>query len=114
VGGVFPSYHVMRSLYAASGAVRRDVEISAPREVQGLCFETDRGLHFWVANLAGEERMIAVGGLDGGQAQMTVLDEDNFEACTSDPGSFEATERPVKDGQLVLAPYAVVRLRLPD
>lgn len=113
-GGVFPSYHVMRSLYAASGAVRRDVEISAPREVQGLCFETDRGLHFWVANLAGEERMIAVGGLDSGQAQMTVLDEDNFEACTSDPGSFEATERPVKDGQLVLAPYAVVRLRLPD
>lgn len=114
VGGVFPPYHVMRALYAASGAARRDVEISAPRDVQGLCFETERGLDLWLANLVGEERRIALGGVDDGPANMTVLDEENFEACARDPDSFESAARPVKDGQVSLAPYAVARVRLPD
>jgi hypothetical protein len=110
-GGLYPAYHVMRGLYAASGAARRATEVSAPREVQALAFETDRGVDLWLANLVGEGRTVAFGGLGTGAVRMTVLDEESFEACAADPDGFEAAERLLKDAQVSLAPYAVARLR---
>ncbi len=101
----------MRGLYAASGAARRATEVSAPREVQALAFETDRGVDLWLANLVGEGRTVAFGGLGTGAVRMTVLDEESFEACAADPDGFEAAERLLKDAQVSLAPYAVARLQ---
>jgi hypothetical protein len=63
-GGVYPSYHVVRALYAASGATRRATEISTPRDVQALAFETSDGIELWLANLLPEPRVVGVEGVD--------------------------------------------------
>jgi hypothetical protein len=110
-GAVYPVYHVMRGLYAASGATRRATDVSVPRDIQALAYETERGLDLWLANLAGEERSVVIDGIDTGGARMTVLDEESFEACVADPDGFEAAERSVTAGQVTLSPYAVARLQ---
>jgi hypothetical protein len=68
-------------------------------------------LDLWLANLVGEERSVAIDGIDTGGARMTVLDEESFEACVADPDGFEAAERSVAAGQVTLSPYAVARLQ---
>ena len=111
-GGVYPPYHVMRALYAASGGAYRTTEVSAPRDVQALAFETSDGIELWLANLLGEPRAVAVEGIDLAGARITVLDESTFEACASGPEGFERGETSYRGGDLTLAPFAVARFRL--
>ena len=111
-GGVFPAFHVMRGVYAASGAERLSAEISEPRNLQVLAFRTERGPEVWLGNLSGDERTVALDGLEGDAMGLSILDEESFEACAAGAGGFDATERPLGGGApLVLAPYAVARLR---
>ena len=111
-GGLYPVYHVMRGVYAASGAKRIPAEVSDPRDLQVLAFHVEQGKEIWIGNLSGEERSVALEGLHTRRTEMSTLDEESFEACASDIGGFDATRRPL-DGAPVLrlAPYAVVRLR---
>jgi len=111
-GGVYPPYHVMRALYAASGGAYRTTEVSAPRDVQALAFETSDGIELWLANLLAEPRGVAVEGLDLAGARIAVLDESTFEACASGPEGFERGESSYRGGALMLAPFAVARFRL--
>ena len=111
-GSIYPAYHVMRAMYAASGAVRRKSESSRAREVQALAFEANEGVELWIANLMGEPRDVAVEGLDLAGARVARLDQDSFEACSAEPGGFDAGETALSDGGIALAPYAVARLRL--
>ena len=113
-GGLYPAYHVMRGVYAASGAARIPVEISDPRNLQALAFDTERGVELWIGNLSGEPREAVLEGIDTGAMAMATLDEESFEACAAGIGGFEATVQPLGDQTSIdLAPYAVVRLRRP-
>jgi D-apionolactonase len=111
-GGVYPPYHVMRALYAASGAPYRVTEISAPRDVQAMAFETSDGIELWLANLLAEPRSAAVEGIDLAGARIAVLDASTFEASASGPEGFERGESTYRGGYFTLAPFAVARFRL--
>ncbi len=112
-GGVYPVYHVMRALYAASGAERLATLVSAPREVQALAYRGVGGLHLWLANLTGDDQRIEIEGLTAGQAHLRLLDEPHFEACAAGPDGFAETETTAKTSEILLAPYAVAELRVP-
>ena len=112
-GGRFPAWHVMRGMYAASGRTRRATEVSAPREVQALAFETGAGgLELWLANLMGEERRVRLGGLGSGTTRVAILDEESFVACAEDPDALDGAERQEHAGRLELRPYSVARCRV--
>ena len=115
VGGIFPVYHVMRGVYAASGAERIPAETSDPRNIQALAFRNERGPEVWIANLSGEGRTVAFEGFDTGGMSVATLDESSFEGCAAGTDGFDATKRPLGGSDsLRLAPYAVVRLRRPS
>ena len=112
-GGRFPAWHVMRGMYAASGRTRRATQVSAPREVQAIAFESGAGgLELWLANLMGEERRILLDGLGGGNMRLAVLDEENFVAGAADPDVLDGVERSASGDRLELRPYAVARCRM--
>ena len=109
-GGLYPAYHVMRGLYAASDRQRLVSEVSSPRNLQALAYRGRAGVELWLANLTGEALNVDIEGLDLSGAQLCVLDEESFEACANDPDGFDKSER-VLAGDLSLAAYAVVRIR---
>ena len=111
-GGRFPVWHVMRGVYAASGRARRATEVSVPREVQALAFETDRGLELWLANLMGEDRRIRLDGLGDGTMRVAMLDEETFVAAAADPDALDSVERSASADGLELRPHAVARCRV--
>ena len=108
---VYPAYHVMRALYAASGASRRSTEVSVPRDVQALALETLSGIELWFANLTADPRPIEVDGVDVSGARIFTLDEATFEACVAGPDGFEGAQATHRGGALELSPFAVARLR---
>ena len=111
-GGRFPAWHVMRGMYAASGRPRRAIEVSAPREVQALAFETEAGgRELWIANLMGDERIVRLDGLGSETMRVAVLDEESFVAGAGDPDVLDGVERPVPNDRLELRSYAVARCR---
>ena len=105
-------WHVMRGLYAASDRPRRATEVSVPREVQALAFETEAGLELWVANLMGEERRVRLDGLGGASMRIAVLDEESFVACAGDPHALDGVETSASGDRIELRPYAVARCRI--
>ena len=111
-GGRFPVWHVMRGMYDASGRARRATEVSAPREVQALAFETGAGLELWLANLMGEERRVRLEGLGGATMRVAMLDEGSFVAGAEDPDALDGAERPANGDRIDLRPYAVARCRV--
>jgi hypothetical protein len=111
-GGLFPAYHVMRGLYRASGRRRRATEISRPREVQALAFETEAGLELWLANLSGEARQIRVEGHGAETLQVAILDEGNFRACTQDPDALDGADVSMSRDRVTLGAYAVARCKV--
>ena len=111
-GGRFPAWHVMRGMYAASGRTRHATEVSVPREIQALAFETEAGLELWLANLMGEERRVRLEGLGAATMRMALLDEESFVACAGDPDALDGVERSVSGDRLELRPYAVARCRV--
>lgn len=110
-GGVYPAFHVMRAVYAASGLPRIATEVSQPREVQALAFAGGDGIALWIANLMGEPRQVILAGERAADARMAVLDDDSFESCAAGPGEFDDCERPLPGETMTLAPYAVARVR---
>ena len=112
-GGRFPAWHVMRGMYAASGRPRRATEVSAPREVQALAFETGAGgTEMWFANLMGEERRVRLDGLGSDTMRVAVLDEESFVAGAGDPDVLDGVERSVQSDRIELRPHAVARCRV--
>lgn len=111
-GGVYPVYHVMRGIYAASSAPRLGMEITRPREVQALAHRRNGAIELWIANLMGEERRVEISGLPARRARGSVLDEATFDACCAGPGGFDAQEAEMACDAVTLTPYAVVRLRV--
>ena len=109
--GVYPAFHVMGALYAASGLPRIQSEVSRPREVQALAFAGPDGDELWLANLMGAPRQVILAGANVAGARVVMLDDEAFKRCAAGPAGFEAGERPLAGAALTLAPYGVARLR---
>jgi hypothetical protein len=110
-GGLYPAFHVMRGVYAASGTERLVTEVSAPRDLQVLAFQAGGRAQLWLANLGGETRRVEIEGADLEAAAVSVLDERSFEACAADPDGFDQSQRKASGSGLDLGPYAVARIQ---
>jgi hypothetical protein len=108
---VYPTYHVIAGVAAASGARRIDTDSSSPSKIAALGYRDKGGQVLWLANLSSETQRLKVKGFDG-RTRLDVLDERSFEAAVRDPawlgngGTFVG-----KVGSLELPSYGVARIR---
>jgi hypothetical protein len=88
-------------------AVKSDV----PSAVAGLAYRESKGPVLWLANLSGEEQAVKIGGMGKSAVELHLLDEDSFQAATTDPGWLEKPGKKLRSaGSVKLGPYAVARL----
>lgn len=107
---VYPLYHVVAGLAAASGSKVIAAKSGAPGKVAALAVRGKSGTTLWLANLTGEAQTAKVSGFTGG-AQLHVLDEGSFVAATKDAGYLNKGGKALKKvGSVALAPYAVARI----
>jgi hypothetical protein len=107
---VYPLYHVVAGLAAASGSKLVQAKSAAPGKIAVLAYRTKAGPMLWLANLTGETQRAKVSGFNGG-ASLHVLDEGSFVAATRDAGYFGVGGKALrKVGAVELAPYAVARI----
>jgi D-apionolactonase len=107
---VYPLYHVVAGLAAASGSKVIGAKSAAPGKVAALAVRGKSGATLWLANLTGEMQTAKVSGFTGG-AQLHVLDEGSFVAATKDAGYLNKGGKALKKvGSVALAPYAVARI----
>jgi hypothetical protein len=107
---VYPLYHVIAGLAAASGGKVVATKSGAPGKVAALAVRGKSGATLWLANLTGESQTAKVSGFSGG-AQLHVLDEGSFVAATRDAGWLTKGGKALKKvGSVALAPYAVARI----
>jgi len=107
---VYPLYHVVAGLAAASGSKVIAAKSAAPGKVAALAVRGKSGATLWLANLTGETQTAKVSGFTGG-AQLHMLDEGSFVAATKDAGYLNKGGKALKKvGSVALAPYAVARI----
>ena len=108
---VYPTYHVIAGVAAASGARRIDTASSAPSKIAALAYRNKGAQVLWLANLSGEMQRLDVKGFDG-PAKLHVLDERCFEAAMRDPAWLDSGGTSIrKVGSLELPSYGVVRMK---
>ena len=108
---VFPIFHVIAGMAAAAGAPRVEAEASDPARVAAVGYGKNGQTVLWLANLRPEPQQVALEGLRGERVLM--LDEESFEAATTDPTGFSAGSKPLKGGRVTLGAYAVARIEAP-
>jgi D-apionolactonase len=107
---VYPLYHVVAGLAAASGSKVIAARSAAPSKVAALAIRGKSGATLWLANLTGDAQTAKVSGFTGG-ALLHVLDESSFVAATRDAGYLNKGGKALKKiGSIALAPYAVARI----
>jgi hypothetical protein len=107
---VYPLYHVVAGLAAASGSKVIAAKSAAPGKVAALAVRGKSGTNLWLANLTGETQTAKVSGFTGG-ALLHVLDVGSFVAATRDAGYLNKGGKALKKvGSVALAPYAVARI----
>ena len=108
-GGVYPVYHVFKGLAAMKGQPLVDLSVSDPCEIQAIGVERENGIEVWIANLTGRIKPIEFA--TGFTGHAAILTASEFEPATQDHSAMNSMEREFADKQIVLAPYAVARLR---
>ncbi|MEZ5926085.1 MAG: hypothetical protein R3D57_17080 [Hyphomicrobiaceae bacterium] len=109
-GTVYPVYHIIAALAAASGRTRLDARSSHPSKVTALAFESNGHRHLWLANLTSAETNVTIAGL-GGSTTLALLDEAAFVDATRNPDWLgKAGTRLASAGNVTLPPYATARI----
>jgi hypothetical protein len=107
---VYPLYHVVAGLAAASGSKVIVAKSGAPSKVAALAIRGKSGATLWLANLTGDTQTAKISGFTGG-VLLHVLDEGSFVAATKDAGYLNKGGKALKKvGSVELAPYAVARI----
>jgi hypothetical protein len=107
---VYPVYHVIAGLAAASGSKLVGVKSAAPGKVAALACRGKAGTDLWLANLTGETQVAKVAGFNGG-GMLRVLDEGSFMAATKNADYLSKGGKALKKiGSVELGPYAVARI----
>ena len=108
---VYPTYHVLAGLGAASGHKRLDTASTAPSAITALAHQSRDGKELWLANLTPEAQKVKVTGLSGA-AELHYLSDAKFTALATKPDYLEQPgERLKKLSTVELSPYGVVRIR---
>ncbi|MCA3573230.1 MAG: hypothetical protein IOC86_04885, partial [Aestuariivirga sp.] len=108
---VYPTYHVLAGLGAASGYKRLETASTAPSTIAALAHQSRDGKELWLANLSPETQKVKVTGL-AGAAELHRLSEANFTALATRPDFLERPgERVRKLSAVELGPYGVIRIR---
>jgi len=108
-GGVYPAYHVFKGLAELEGQPLVDLAVSKPCEIQAIAAERDDCIEVWIANLTSRMKTVEFATELTGTA--AVLTASEFELATQDFSAMNSLERGFAEKQLILAPYAVARLR---
>lgn len=108
---VYPAYHVIQGIAAASRRPLVATEISEPAALAALAWRAEDETVLWLANLTAAERDVALAGMKHDAARLRLLDEDSFVAATTDPVAFAGDWRPFEGRSLRLGAYAVATLR---
>ena len=107
---VYPNYHVLAGLAAASGAKRLDVACSAPSSVAVLGYRSKAAPVLWLANLTAEPQAVKIGGFSG-KASLHMIDVANFEKAARTTELLAGAGTALKKvAGLELGPYAVARI----
>ena len=110
IGGVFPTYHVLRGLAREAGQPLRSTGSSRPGSVLALACECGSETVIWLANLGEAPQTVAVDGL-AGAAWCAVLEVTDIRAAAHDPAFLDRPTRTLAPGEtLTLGSYAVGRL----
>ena len=108
---VYPTYHVLAGLGAASGNKRLEAVSSAPSTVAALAHRSSEGRELWLANLTPEAQKVKLSGLKGA-AEIHRLSDGNFQTLAMQPDVLSRKGEAVKKLSAVeLGPYGVVRIR---
>lgn len=108
---VYPLYHVLAGLGAASGNRRLEAVSSAPGTIAALAHRAPEGSELWLANLSAEPQRVKLTGL-AGPAEIHRLSDSNFQALAKRPDHlWRAGEVVKKVSGVEIGPYGVVRIR---
>jgi hypothetical protein len=108
---VYPLYHVVAGLGSALGHKLMAVKSSDPATIACLAYRDSKGPVLWLANLTGDDQTVKIGGLGKAAMQLHRLDEDSFQAVTTDPAFLEKPGKKLRSaGSVKLGAYAVARL----
>jgi D-apionolactonase len=108
-GGVYPVYHVFKGLAALAGQPLVNLVISKPGEIQAIAAERDGDLEVWIANLTSQMKTVELATKFAGKG--AVLAASEFEFAAEDFSAMDSLEREFADRQIILAPYAIARLK---
>lgn len=107
---VYPTYHVIAGVAAASGARRIDTASSAPSRIAALAYRNKGNQVLWLANLSGEMQRVKISAF-AGAARVHFLDERSFEAAARDPAWLDRGATVMRKlERLELPPYGVARI----
>jgi len=108
---VYPLYHVLAGLGRALGHKLMAAKSGDPSTIACLAYRDSKDPVLWLANLTGSEQSVKIGGLGKAAMALHLLDEDSFQAATTDPAWLEKPGRKLRSaGSVKLGPYAVARL----
>jgi hypothetical protein len=108
-GRLFPVYHALRGLARLSGKPMRELDISSPSTVQGICVEDGGTCELWIANLTPDpQRVVPPAAIK----EIAILDSSGFVAAASAAQYLDDLTPPSESGIVALAPFAVARIRL--
>jgi hypothetical protein len=108
---VYPVYHVIADLAAASGEELIATTSSDAGKVEVFAARGPQGTHLWVANLTDQQQMVTLADMPAGPAKLRMLDEASFVEATTQPAWFASPGEPLDmKAPLQLGPYAVARI----
>ena len=105
--GLYPVYHVRRTLASLRGANLQSLKIARPRDVMGLSAKTANKYVTLLANLTGDKQSVSLFELKN--AQIALLDAEHFVAASLDHEFFEKT-RSLSGASITLDAYAVAKI----
>ena len=109
-GGLYPQYHVLRTLAAWRGRPRRTLRSADPSAVAAIGCDVDGATELLVANLTATPVEVT---LPRAASALRTLDADAFEAAASDPSLFDLDgANGEATSTLRLDAFGVARLRL--
>jgi hypothetical protein len=107
---IYPAFHVMAGLTRGSGQPLVAVSVSQPNAVAALAWREGERPVLWLANLTAEPVDLAIAGLPGNGARLSVVDAAGFERATREPGALENLARPLTGATFTLDAYGVARI----
>jgi D-apionolactonase len=107
-GGLYPAYHILRGLAALGGGTLREIEVTAPRQLQAVAARKADATSVWLANLTERPQRVMLDGIDSGRAAR--LNLASFVAAADNPDLLTSPGERLRGNAIELGPYEVVHI----